>query len=191
MVKKDIDLFENPKYFAIFFLINRISAKDYKVRYKHLKYVLVKNHGDTDKKLMKGIRRIIKFEEFDREKSKSLNESVKLNVLKTTKECYDDKIEKIKNSKDYYEFFINSYEGDLKDFRFNSKSSLSNTLNLLIKDKKIIEKRSDTKGNYYCISDLGANLFYRYYCKWIVEYIPDNLIKEAHEKLKEIEAKIV
>ena len=86
---------------------------------------------------------------------------------------------------------MQTYEGEKKDFHFSIKSSLSNTLNLLENDKDIIRKKRDTKGTYYLISDYGANLFYRYYCKWIVQNLPDNLIKEAHEKLKEIEEKIV
>lgn len=206
MVKKDIDLFENPKYFAIFFLIKRISAKGHKVRYKHLKYVLVKNHGDidTDKvTLMKDIRKTIKFEEVDQGLLKSLEESVKLDVLNLTKKEYDDKIIKLTKVKDYEDFLVQTYEGKKtlagkkKDFRFSFKSSLSNTLRLLGSgNENIIKKEWDDKENkkgntYYCISDYGANLFYRYYCKWIVEYLPDNLIKEAHEKLKEIEEKIV
>ena len=51
MVKIEItgtDLFENPRYFGIFFLIKLITDKNKKIRYKHLKYALVKNHGEID-----------------------------------------------------------------------------------------------------------------------------------------------
>lgn len=114
MVKKEIigiDLFDNPRYFCVFSLIKLTTDKKKIIRYKHLKYSFVKNHGDIDtsnKRLMKDIMDVLKFEDVDRKKSKySLDRNKEVSVLTDETIKYFQKVEP--GIKDYGAFFRKMY----------------------------------------------------------------------------------
>ena len=168
MVKTELNgiyLFSNARYTLIFNLIKKISEKGLKVRYKDLKYCFLKNSENI--KPTKGVL----FEEIDRKKSEK-GSKISLKLGELTEKQFNYFMDKEKKIKDYNQYFRLRYLKDKKDYIFNSKQSLSNTLNLLRK-KKIIDKDKDKKGNYYFITDYGLFLFQRFYSQWLIEHLPE------------------
>lgn len=182
-----IKLLENPRYYAIIALIKLINYDKKKIiRYKHLKYVLVKNHGiDTDnKRIMKDINDTLRFEEIDRKKSSfGLDKDKEVNIL--TGEKIKEFRQKEKNIKDYASFFRLRYIGNSDEFIFNNKNILSNNINLLIK-RKIINKSSDKKGNYYFLTDYGKTLLFRHGLLYYAKFLPDEKVISAYKMLQQL-----
>lgn len=185
------NIFLDRRYLAIITIFKILNESNRKIKFLHLKYALVKNHGNIDisnKTLMSHINQVFSFDKDLKERSKrnlpinrilgSLTKAQHKRYLKTEKKIND------------FISWMRLRDVITKDTIFSSDQGLNNALDRM-KKLNMIDTYPDEKGGYpyYKLTDFGLSRTNRFYANYILAFLPDESMYEVHDVLLEIKKK--